>query len=112
MGSKMLHMLKKLTLLIVFSALFALNFASAQTKIPPAAESGLALKMLKKSQPGRWDPPPQAIPEDLIVREDEIPAKPPTSSEINKTIELEVTSPDKNPTKISPVEILRDNIPH
>jgi hypothetical protein len=97
----MSNMGKISALTIVFSIFLTLNFASAQTKIPPAAESGLALKMLKKSQPGRWDPPPQPIPEDLIVREDETPAKTPSPSEINKTIELEITSPEKNPTKTS-----------
>jgi hypothetical protein len=92
-------MRKKSTLLIVFLVFLSPNLGFAQKKIPAAAESGLALKMLKKSQPGRWDPPPQPIPEDLIVLEDEIPAKPPSSSEINETIELEITSPDKNSTE-------------
>jgi hypothetical protein len=93
---------KNFTLFIVFLIFLSPNIGFAQTKIPAAAESGLALKMLKKSQPGRWDPPPQPIPEDLIVLEDEIPAKPPSSSEINKNIELEVTSPEKNSTETSP----------
>jgi hypothetical protein len=93
---------KNFTLLIVFLAFLSPNTGLAQTKIPPAAESGLALKMLKKSQPGRWDPPPQPIPEDLIVREDEVPARSPSPSEINKTIELEVPSPDKNSIETSP----------
>lgn len=94
-------MLKNSFLIIVFSIFSALNLASAQTKIPPAAESGLALKMLKKSQPGRWEPPPQPQPEELIIREDEITSKPPSPSEINKTIELEITSPDKKSTENS-----------
>lgn len=98
----MSHILKVTTLTIVFLAFLSPNFALAQTKIPPAAESGLALKMLKKSQPGRWDPPPQPQPEVLIIREDEKPLETPSSSEINKTIELEVTSPDKNSTDTTP----------
>jgi len=92
-------MLKISALTLVFSVFLASNLATAQTKIPPAAESGLALKMLKKSQPGRWEPPPQPIPEDLIIREDEPSAKPSSSSEINKTIELEITTPEKKSTE-------------
>ncbi len=100
-------MLKKSALIIIFSVFLAPNFASAQTKLPPAAESGLALKMLKKSQPGRWEPPPQPQPEVLIIREDEPPSKPLSQPEINKTIELKISSPDKNTSETPPKKNLK-----
>lgn len=94
----MLTFLKKFSLIFAIFVFLYPSIGFAQNKIPPAAESGLALKMLKKSQPGRWEPPPQPQPEVLIVHEDDSFEELLPQTEINKPEELEKAAPNKNLT--------------
>ncbi len=105
-------MFRKSALIIVFLVFLSPSLGFAQKKIPPAAESGLALKMLKKSQPGRWEPPPQPQPEVLIVREDEVSPQSPSPSGIIYDEKTGNISPDKNPSASSPDPKLENNLPH